>query len=752
MLFIKTKGHITMKTKALLIVLALCMVVSVFAGCAKAYNYNFDEYIKLGDYSGVTIDLSKINKEIKAQFESAANSDKKTNTYSTKTEGIVVEDGDVANINYVGKVDGKEFEGGKAEKYDLTIGSGTFIDGFEDSLLGAEVGSTFDIKVTFPKDYGKEGTKQAELNGKEATFTVTINSIKRTTYPEYNDANVDKYFEDYDTVKEFEEGVREDIEKNLVWEAFYESCKVIKYPEKEVTEYYNNTVDSYSANSAALGVDLKTYAGYMGYSDLNSFFKYLANVAKSQVKQELIIYAMLEKNPVLKLTDEEYLKRAEELWTEYSDEQDYEGDFKQFQKDYKRDAIEMSIYYDKVIEFLMETHKVNDDVTKNGLVTDKKGTQYYVDDVMQTGWQSIDVDGDGNADKCYFDTETGYLAVKGAYAIPEDAPEGSTDKLFYQFSDKGVFEKIYNGFYNDGQTIRYFVEGEAYKSGWYEIEGDRYYFFDTTYAATGDVMVKNDAGEDILGRFDKDGKFQMELIGWVETEDGVRYYYKKADGTVTFATREYVIGDYTFYFGGKDGYLAVPEKGEFISGDEFGAIYEKMYLFYKVEVDGVSRYAIKTTFTGIYETEGNSYYFIEGVGQFGWQQIEGATYFFSSKDGKMLKGEQKISDVTYNFGTDGKLTTTLNGLVYDDASNLMYFIDGVKQTGIQTITDGDKSSKYFFGANGFAVLGWVDVEGDGINDYYSRDYKIVVDQTATIDGVTYKFDKDGHFTIDESAK
>ncbi|MBQ9116053.1 MAG: hypothetical protein IJY04_03430, partial [Clostridia bacterium] len=100
-----------MKTKALLIVLALCMVVSVFAGCSKAYNYDFDKYIKLGDYSGVTIDLSEINKEIKAQFESAASSDKTTNTYSTATDGIVVEDGDVANINYEGKIDGEKFDG-----------------------------------------------------------------------------------------------------------------------------------------------------------------------------------------------------------------------------------------------------------------------------------------------------------------------------------------------------------------------------------------------------------------------------------------------------------------------------------------------------------------------------------------------------------------------------------------------------------------------------------------------------------------
>jgi len=764
-----------MKTKALLIVLALCMVVSVFAGCAKAYNYNLDEYIKLGDYSKIPIDLSDINKAIKAKYEEAAKGDKKTDTYSKAEEGIEVEDGDVANIKYVGKVDGKEFYGGSSDKYDLTIGSGTFIDGFEDGLIGATVGQTLDIKVTFPKGYAdsngvdKDGKKTDEvivLSEKEAVFTVTVNSIKRTTYPAYNDANVDKYFEEYKTVKEFEDAVTEDIKKELAWEAFfngdkdndYEGCLVIKYPEKEFKKYYKlNTSDQVIAqinsNAAAMGVTVDTYLGYMGYTGgWTGYFKMIADSVKQTIKQELIIHSMLKKVPPLVIkNDEEYEAEAKKLWEEAVEDSGYEGTFKQFKKDYDREAIEMSIYQDRIIDYLLKSIEVTDDVTKQGLITDKKGTKYYIDDVMQTGWQSVDLDGDDKADKCYFDVETGYLAVNGAYAIPEDATEGSTDKLFYKFSDKGVFDGIYNGFYKDGQTIRYFVEGEPHKSGWFDIDGDTYYFYDTTYAATGDVMVKNDAGEDILGRFDKDGKFQMELIGWVETEDGVRYYYKKNDGTVTFATREHVINGITFYFGGKDGYMAVPEKGEFVNGDEFGAIYEKMYLFYKVEIDGAARYAIKTTFTGIYETEGESYYFIEGIGQFGWQKIEGATYFFSSKDGKMLKGEQKISDVTYNFGTDGKLTSTLNGLVYDDASNLLYFVDGTAQTGLREVTVDGKTNKYFFGADGFAVLGWIDVDNDGIKDYYARDYKIVVDQTATIDGVTYKFDAEGKFTVDDSA-
>ncbi|MBQ9116733.1 MAG: FKBP-type peptidyl-prolyl cis-trans isomerase, partial [Clostridia bacterium] len=340
-----------MRTKALILVLALCMLVTSFAGCAKTpYDYNLSEYIKLGKYHGVTIDLSDINAKIKAQYEEAAKADKTTNTYSKGEEGITVEEGDVANLDSVGKVDGKEFEGGKGTKYDLTIGSGQFIDGFEDGLIGAAVGETLDINVTFPENYGKEGTKQAELNGKAAVFTVTINSIKRTVYPEYNDANVEKYIKTYKTVAEFEAGVREDIEKDLLWAEFFEDTKVVKYPKKELERYYNNMVDSYTSTAASLGVDITTYASYMGYKDPATFFQYLASVCKTQVKQELIVYAMLEAEPVLKMTDKEFDVEAEALWKDYVEAESYDGDFEQFLKDNERESIELSIYYERIIK------------------------------------------------------------------------------------------------------------------------------------------------------------------------------------------------------------------------------------------------------------------------------------------------------------------------------------------------------------------------------------------------------------------
>lgn len=98
----------------------------------------------------------------------------KTTNFITKiTEGEVA-DGDIANINYVGKIDGVQFDGGTADNYDLTIGSNTFIDDFEEELIGVKVGETKDVTATFPTNYSND----PNLSGKEAIFTVTVNHIK----------------------------------------------------------------------------------------------------------------------------------------------------------------------------------------------------------------------------------------------------------------------------------------------------------------------------------------------------------------------------------------------------------------------------------------------------------------------------------------------------------------------------------------------------------------------------------------------
>ena len=157
-------------------ILAVALMIAVlFCSCKKdmgRMNYNYD--------------MSKIVELDTFEIEVDPSSDNYKEYYSEKvsemlvgklTQGKVQKD-DIANIDYVGKKDGVAFEGGTANGYDLKIGSGSFIAGFEDGLIGAEIGSTVDLNLTFPENYGNE-----ELNGADVVFTVTVNSVKRGMEP-----------------------------------------------------------------------------------------------------------------------------------------------------------------------------------------------------------------------------------------------------------------------------------------------------------------------------------------------------------------------------------------------------------------------------------------------------------------------------------------------------------------------------------------------------------------------------------------
>ena len=113
-------------------------------------------------------------------------------------KGTAIENGDVVNIDYTGKLDGKKFDGGSAEGYDLTIGSGSFIDGFESGLIGKKVGEKTDLELTFPEDYSSE-----DLQGKDVVFTVKINSATRKEVPVLDEDFV-KNTTEFETVEEYE--------------------------------------------------------------------------------------------------------------------------------------------------------------------------------------------------------------------------------------------------------------------------------------------------------------------------------------------------------------------------------------------------------------------------------------------------------------------------------------------------------------------------------------------------------------------
>ncbi|MBR6960963.1 MAG: FKBP-type peptidyl-prolyl cis-trans isomerase, partial [Clostridiales bacterium] len=207
-------------------------------------------------------------------------------------------------IAYVGTVDGKEFEGGSADSYDLGIGTGTFIEGFEEQLIGAENLSTFNVNVTFPEDYGVE-----ELKGKDAVFSVTINGIY--VLPEFTDEYVaEKFGDKASTVEEYRQYLKDsNYATNLkTYTETYltDNSSVINYNKKylKTLKQIKKGDDMQSYEYTAL-----MYKQYLGYDYYTSFEDYtgksdseydvsLIDIAKETYKENLIYQAILENEGV----------------------------------------------------------------------------------------------------------------------------------------------------------------------------------------------------------------------------------------------------------------------------------------------------------------------------------------------------------------------------------------------------------------------------------------------------------------------
>lgn len=168
--------------------------------------------VELGEYKGLAIE--KQDREVTdEEFEEALNDAVSRQAELTVKDGEIAE-GDVANINFDGYVDGEAFEGGQAEGYDLEIGSGSFIPGFEEQLIGLKANDSKDVVVTFPEEYHAE-----ELAGKEATFKTEINEVKGKEVPELDDELAQELDESVKTVDEYKEKLRKDLEEAKVNQA-----------------------------------------------------------------------------------------------------------------------------------------------------------------------------------------------------------------------------------------------------------------------------------------------------------------------------------------------------------------------------------------------------------------------------------------------------------------------------------------------------------------------------------------------------
>lgn len=228
-------------------------VLLLFCSCSKDmgrlnYNYDMSKYVKLDNYAIEVDSSSESYKEYYAEKVSSL-------LIGKLTEGKV-EDGDVVNIDYVGKKDGVAFDGGTAKGSDLEIGSGSFIDGFEDGLIGVEIGSTVDLNLTFPSDYGS-----ADLAGKAVVFTVTVNYANRL-FEELNDETAKIC--GFKSAAEIEEQAKVYAAEGVAWDTVYDNAE-IEYPKKE-TEVYVDFI-MYNVEMQIVqgyGLTMEQYLAYSG--------------------------------------------------------------------------------------------------------------------------------------------------------------------------------------------------------------------------------------------------------------------------------------------------------------------------------------------------------------------------------------------------------------------------------------------------------------------------------------------------------
>lgn len=304
-----------MKIKSVFAVcLALIICVSLF-GCnskgetLKTYDYNLDEYITLGQYKGVSYTPTEVTAVTEEDILNEINSAIESNNLLV-TENITDRPaalGDTVNIDYEGLLDGVAFEGGTAQGYNLTLGSHSFIDGFEDGLVGATVGQSLSLNLTFPETY-----RNTDLAGKAVVFNITVNSISNTSYPELTDELVAK-ISDYNNVNDYKAYIQSYLESenkdyakqadgNNIWETIMESTTAIKYPETEKQFYYDKLYESYNNYATQYGMTLEDF---IGADNMENFIQYCNETAELTSKRDMIAVAIY-RNENLKMTDDEY--------------------------------------------------------------------------------------------------------------------------------------------------------------------------------------------------------------------------------------------------------------------------------------------------------------------------------------------------------------------------------------------------------------------------------------------------------------
>lgn len=276
--------------------------------------------VKLGDYKGLEIEKQDTELTDDELRESIDHSLGHLAEMVVKEDGAV-ENGNTVNIDFTGSVDGEEFEGGQAEGYDLEVGSGSFIPGFEEQLEGMKTGEEKDVVVTFPEEYHAE-----ELAGKEANFKTKVNEIKYKDVPELNDEIANELDSNAETVDEYKENLRKRLSEQKATEAENTEKEeainkatentTIDIPEAMVNTELDRMIQEFGQRIQQQGLDLQTYYQISGQNE-DQLREQMKDDAEQRVKTNLTLTAIADAENV-EVSDEDIDKELEKMSEQFN--------------------------------------------------------------------------------------------------------------------------------------------------------------------------------------------------------------------------------------------------------------------------------------------------------------------------------------------------------------------------------------------------------------------------------------------------
>ncbi|HIS32098.1 MAG TPA: trigger factor [Candidatus Limivivens intestinipullorum] len=311
--------------------------------------------VTLGDYKGVEVTARPVevtDDEVQAEIDK----EREKNSRVTDVDDRGVEKGDLIKLDFDGSVDGEPFEGGKAENYDLTVGSGSFIPGFEDQLIGAKIGQELDVNVTFPEDYHAEN-----LRGKAAVFKCKVNEIKVKELPEADDEFAQEV-SDFDTLEEYKADIRKNLTERKEREAKNAKetevvAKIVENAEMDIPEpmvngQVTNMLQDFARRMQSQGLTMEQYFQFTGMDEAK-VREQMRPEALKRIQNSLVLEAVAKAENI-EISDERVDEEIAKMAEAYKMEVDK---LKELMGDYEKEQMKKDLALQAAVDLVTEAAK-----------------------------------------------------------------------------------------------------------------------------------------------------------------------------------------------------------------------------------------------------------------------------------------------------------------------------------------------------------------------------------------------------------